>query len=208
VDEHRRNMPPGYRLFRDSVNFLGRLLLGFTVHGEKHVPARGPLIVAANHRRLVDPIIVSMAVPRWVKWMAKKELYRFKPFGRLLYFVGAFPVDRQKGGRAALRRSLELLEQGETLGIFPEGTRQKGEIQLSEAKSGVAMLAVRAGAPVVPVYVDDIPGPLARLRGERLHVYIGPPMAVDTAARGGAAYREIAEETLRRIYALKPGEKP
>ncbi|TCJ16608.1 1-acyl-sn-glycerol-3-phosphate acyltransferase [Rubrobacter taiwanensis] len=197
-------MPPFYRIARVVVNAVARVVLGFTVYGEERVPAEGPLVIAANHRRFVDPIIVSMAVPRWVKWMAKKELFSFGPFARVLYFVGAFPVDRQKGGRAALRRSMELLREGEALGIFPEGTRQRESLPRAQAKSGVAMLAVRTGAPVVPVYVGSIPGPLARLRGERLEIYIGDPIRIEEGVRGGEAYRKIAAGVLQRIYDLRP----
>jgi 1-acyl-sn-glycerol-3-phosphate acyltransferase len=194
------DMSPRYRLFRLMMRTLGVLFLGFEVHGEEKAPEKGPLIVAANHHRFFDPVFVSMAVPRRLRWMAKKELFAF-PFGRLFYFLGTFPVDRQGGGRAALRTALGFLTEGRALGIFPEGTRRKEGVS-PEAKSGAALLAARSGAPVVPVFAGPIPGPTARLRGERFHVYVGDPIFIDNTNRSREGYRRVADEILRSIYAL------
>jgi 1-acyl-sn-glycerol-3-phosphate acyltransferase len=201
----RNDMSPRYRLFRWTMRALGVLFLGFEVHGEERAPGKGPVIVAANHRRFFDPVFVSMAVPRRVRWMAKKELFAF-PFGRLFAFIGAFPVDRQGGGRAALRTGLGFLAEGRALGIFPEGTRRKEGIS-SEAKSGTALLAARSDAPVLPVFADRIPGPAARLRGEKFRIYVGYPTTIDNTTRGRQGYRRLADEILRKIYAL-PRERP
>ena len=192
-------------MFRWAVVDLGRLLFGFTVHGAEKVPKEGPLIVAANHHRYADPVLVCMAVPRRLGWMAKKELFVF-PFKRFFYFIGAFPVDREKGGRAALRAALGLLAASRALGIFPEGTRRKGyEPDHTPPKSGVGMLAARGSAPVLPFFVDRVPSPFERLRGGKLHVYIGDPITFHNTARGRRVYREVAGEILRAIYGL--GEK-
>ena len=193
-------MSPRYRLFRWVMLALGRLFLGFEIHGAERVPKKGALVVAANHHRFFDPVFVSMAVPRRLQWMAKKELFVF-PFYNFFYFIGSFPVDREGGGRSALRAALEYLSEGRALGMFPEGTRRR-EGTSGEAKSGTVMLAVRGGAPVLPVFVDRVPDLSARLRGEKLHVYIGDPITIDNTLRGSKAYREAADEVLRVIYAL------
>lgn len=195
-----------YTLFRRVMILLGRIFLGFEIVGEEKAPEDGPLVVAANHRRFFDPVFVCMAVPRRLQWMAKKELFA-PPFQRFFYFIGSFPVDREGGGRAAIREALKFLADGWALGIFPEGTRQR-EGASGEAKSGVVMLATRGDARVLPVFVGKIPGPLARLRGERLRAYVGDPIRLDAGLRGGRAYRDAADEVLRAIYALpdKPGK--
>lgn len=197
-----RGMSMRYRLFRRCMVAIGRLLFGFTVYGAEKVSKEGPLIVAANHRRNADPVLVSMAVPRRIQWMAKKELFGF-PFKRFFFFIGAFPVDRESG-RSALRTALNLLKAGWALGIFPEGQRRrKGYDNEDAPKSGVAMLAARGGVPVIPVYVGRIPGPLERLRGGKLHVCVGDPIIFDnTERRGGRAYEEFTDELLRMIYGL------
>jgi 1-acyl-sn-glycerol-3-phosphate acyltransferase len=199
-----RDISPRYRLFRRVMLALGWLVFGFTVHGAGKVPKEGPLIVAANHRRYVDPVFVSMAVPRRIQWMAKKELFTF-PLERFFYFIGSFPVDRAKGGRAALKTALNLLAAGWALGMFPEGTRRKSYDPEDVPKSGVAMLASRGGVPILPVFVDRVPGLLERLRGGKLHVYIGDPITPDNTRRERRARRESAEEVLRAIYALGEG---
>ncbi len=196
-----RDMSARYKLFRRLMIALGRLLFGFKVIGAENVPANGPVIVASNHRRYVDPVLVCMAVPRRIQWMGKKELFVF-PFERFFYFIGTFPVDRQKGGRAALKSALNLLAAGWALGIFPEGTRRKDYDPDHVPKSGVGMLAARASAPILPVFVDKIPGPFQRLRGGKLLVYVGEPINMYNTIGGGRVYREVAGEVLRKIYAL------
>ena len=195
-------MSPRYRLFRWAMIRLCRLLFGYTLHGGDRVPPEGPLIIASNHGQYADPVLVCVAVPRRVQWMGKKQLFAF-PFRAFFRFIGTFPVDREGGGRAAIRAALAFLAEGWALGIFPEGTH-RGDEGSKQAKSGVVVLASRGKAPVLPVHVGRLPGPLARLRGERLHVYIGEPVELDPALRGGAAYRAKAEEIMRSVYAL-PG---
>jgi 1-acyl-sn-glycerol-3-phosphate acyltransferase len=132
--------------------------------------------------------------------MAKKQLFVF-PFRMFFEFIGSFPVDREGGGRGAIRAALAFLAEGWALGIFPEGTH-RGAGASREAKSGVVVLAVRSGASVLPVHVGRLPGPLSRLRGQRLHIFVGEPVRMDPAMRGGAAYRGAADEIMRTIYAL------
>lgn len=192
-----------YRIFRRAMILLGKLLFGFTIHGLDNVPEEGPLIVASNHQRLPDPVFVCMAVPRRVQWMAKKELY--VPGLRMFFrFLGTFPVDRQRGGRAALRSGIGYLSDGWAMGIFPEGTRGGGE-GTKEAKNGVVLLAVRSGAPVLPVHIGDVPTPAARLRGRKLEARIGKPFSLDGSLKGRDAYREAADKILQTIYSL-PGK--
>ena len=194
-----------YHLFRLFMIGLCRLLFGLTIQGMEKVPKKGPLVVAANHIQYPDPVLVCMAIPRRMQWMGKKQLYE-PPYKRFFEFIGSFPVDREGGGRAGVRIALGYLAEGWALGIFPEGTH-KDDGTAREAKSGAVMLAIRGGAPVLPVYVSRLPGPLARLRGERLRLIVGAPIRMDENLRGGKAYREAADEVLRTIYALPQEDK-
>lgn len=194
-----------YSTFRRLMIFIGRILWGFTVYGAEKVPRKGALVVAANHTQYLDPVYVCMAVPRRVQWMGKKELFVF-PFAAFFYFIGTFPVDREGGGRAGLRTALNFLARGWTLGIFPEGTHRTGEGS-REAKSGTVLLAVRAGAPVLPVYVGQSPGLRARLRGEKLRIYVGDVITLDPTLRGREEYRAAADEVLRTVYGLPGGTR-
>jgi 1-acyl-sn-glycerol-3-phosphate acyltransferase len=196
-------MSSRYKLFRRMMLVLGRILWGFTVHDAEKVPRKGALVVAANHSQYLDPVYVCMAIPRRVQWMGKKELFVF-PFRAFFYFIGTFPVDRQGDSRAGLRTALNFLARGWTLGIFPEGTHRKGKDSRA-AKSGTVLLAVRAGAPVVPVFIGRSPGLRGRLRGEKLHVYIGDKITLDPTLRGREEYRAAADEVLRTVYTLPGG---
>ena len=189
-----------YRLFRRAMTLLCRILFGYNLHGGGSVPPEGPLIVASNHSQYADPVLVCVAVPRRLQWMAKKQLFVF-PFRKFFEFIGSFPVDREGGGRAAIRAALAYLAEGWALGIFPEGTH-RGADTSREAKSGVVVLALRSGAPVLPVHVGRLPGPLSRLRGQKLHIFVGEPIHLDPALRGGPAYRAAADEVMHTIYAL------
>jgi 1-acyl-sn-glycerol-3-phosphate acyltransferase len=189
-----------YDLFWRFMILACRLLFGLTIRGMEKVPKTGPLVIAANHTQYPDPVLVCMAIPRRMQWMGKKQLYE-PPYKRFFEFIGSFPVDREGGGRAGVRIALAYLAEGWALGIFPEGTH-KDDGTAREAKSGAVMLAIRGGAPVLPVFVSKMPGPLARLRGERLRLIVGDPIVLDESLRGGKAYREAADDVLRTIYAL------
>lgn len=198
-----REMSLRYRVFRWAMIFLGRLLYGFNVQGAEKVPEKGPLIVASNHHQYADPVLICMAVPRRMQWMAKRELFT-PPLDRFFYFIGSFPVDRQKGGRAGLRSALGFLSEGWVLGIFPEGGRRKQNNPEGHdaPKSGVVMLAARASAPILPVFVGRAPNPLERLRGKKLNIRIGDPITMDNIKNERQAREEVAGEVLREIYAL------
>lgn len=118
------------------------------VHGREHVPPPGtPLIVAGNHRTNIDPFLIARSLPpgRHLQFMAKKELF-VPVIGDIIRAGGSFPVDRRTNDLGAVRTSLRILQAGGTLGIFPEGTRGGGELQ-----GGVALLALKGRAPVLPV---------------------------------------------------------
>ena len=193
-----------YDLFRRFMILLCRLLFGLEIRGMQRVPKSGPLVIAANHTQYPDPVLVCMAVPRRMQWMGKKQLFE-PPYRWLFEFIGSFPVDREGGGRAGIRIALSYLAEGWPIGIFPEGTH-KDDGTGREAKTGAVMLAIRGDAPVLPVFVSKLPGPLARLRGERLRLIVGDPIRMDGNLRGGKAYREAADEILRTIYALPKGD--
>jgi 1-acyl-sn-glycerol-3-phosphate acyltransferase len=197
-----------YTLFRRAMISLFQFFFGLEMRGQDRVPKGGPLIVAANHTQYLDPVLVCMAIPRRMQWMAKKQLFQ-PPYDRLFRFIGSFPVDREGGGRSGVRSALAYLTAGWALGIFPEGTHKANDDGSARAaKSGAVVLAIRGNAPVVPVFVGRIPDPIARLRGERLRLIVGEPIRMDDKMRGGKAYREAADEVLQTIYALPKEASP
>lgn len=133
---------------------LGRLLLTlYRVRflGEDNVPAGGA-VLAGNHVSYLDPILLWSGAPRPTHFMAKLELWRVGVLGWALDQFWAFPVNRQGADRASITTATGLLERGEFVGMFPEGTRQReGAEDMGEAHGGVSFIAMRAGVPVVPV---------------------------------------------------------
>lgn len=118
--------------------------------GMEHVPKDGALIIAANHRSFMDPWVIGMMLRRPIYYVAKTELFRHRAIAWLLSSLGAFPVDRGNGDRDAMDAARRILERGDVVVIFPEGTRTRPGA-LGTPKRGVGRLALQTGAPIVPV---------------------------------------------------------
>ncbi|MGB4593315.1 MAG: lysophospholipid acyltransferase family protein [Coriobacteriia bacterium] len=129
-----------------------RVLFRVREHGREHMPREGAAVVAGNHRSYMDPVILWCVSPRFVHFMAKKDLFERGFVAWALPRLWAFPVDRSGADRAALVQADAFLKAGELVGIFPEGARQT-ENGLGEARGGAAFVALRAMVPVVPVAV-------------------------------------------------------
>lgn len=121
--------------------------------GLENIPTEGRIILCANHLSNWDPVLLLLGQPRPIGFMAKEELFRFKPLGAVLRVFRAFPVARGKGDTGALDTAVKTLEDGMIMGIFPEGARSKSG-KLMRFKSGVALIAARTGAVVVPCGID------------------------------------------------------
>lgn len=172
--------------------------------GTENLPAEGPAILAVNHQANIDPVIVGMVFDRPLRFMAKKELFRFAPLGRLISSLGAFPIDRGAGDRAALETSLAVLAEGGVLLMFPEGHRYPDD-EIHAFLPGVGMLAVRSGAPVVPVaskgtpdmWRDGRPGFPAPC------VLVGEPVDLSgLTGRGSKVYAEAARRMQAAVAEL------
>ena len=177
-----------------------RLLYPFDVHGAENVPTDHPVVLCGNHAHAVDPIMMRVALPKGVgvRIMAKKELLDTPLLGAFLEKLGAFGVDRGHSDLIAVKTAIKTIRDGEHLMVFPEGTRVKREGEV-RPKGGVVMIAMRTGAPLLPVYVGK-PDKLFR----KTHIVFGEPYAPKTATRHGTAeeYQEYADEVVRRAYDL------
>jgi 1-acyl-sn-glycerol-3-phosphate acyltransferase len=145
-----------YKWFYESIRVLIYALLPLLVRlrvaGVENVPKTGPMILVSNHLNWIDIPMISLRVPRRTHFMAKYELFRKAPFKWLVIGLGAFPVRRGEADRQAIKQAEEVLKAGQVLVIFPEGHRSD-EHQMIEGKTGAALIAVRSGAPIVPVGV-------------------------------------------------------
>lgn len=196
---------PGRALARFCFGVLGRM----EVSGREGVPPYGPLLVVANHLSYNDPPAVAAAVPRPLAFLGKQDL--FEGWGRewLLRQLQVYPIDRELGV-GALRTALSLLAADQAVMIFPEGTRSR-DYRLQRGLSGVAYLAIKSQAPILPVGIwgtekfspKRMPLPLCRFR-----VNIGAPFTPPLLEGGytRAAAAGVLELIMLRIAALLPAE--
>lgn len=197
-----------YALLKPLAVVLMRLLFRLEVRGVEHVPRTGPVLLVSNHSSLLDPPLVGGASPRKLCFLAKAELFRVPVFGRLIRALNSRPVRREGSDARALKDALRVLEEGQALLIFPEGTRG-AEGVLREGKPGAGMLAVMSGAPVVPVYVRGsgraLPRGAVLPRPTRVRVSFGPALTFKPppAESRKEHYRTATAEMMRAIAQLK-----
>lgn len=158
-----------YRFCRAVLRILYGFLFRFSEKGKEHVPETGGVVLCSNHISLLDPPAIGILLDRKVNFMAKQELFKIPVLGWLIKGLGAFPVKRGGVGKETIRTAFNLLQSGEIMGIFPEGTRNmSGDVA---AKKGAAMIALKSGAAVVPVAVC---GNYRLFR--KTYVVYGPPI--------------------------------
>lgn len=141
-----------YWVIKAVLTPLLRVLYRVKVEGKSHVPARGPVILAANHRSFMDSLFLPLVIRRRVTFVAKAEYFDSKKTAWFFRGVGQIPIRREGGSASerALASATEVLEGGGVFGIYPEGTRTR-DGYLHRGHTGVARLALRTGAPIVPV---------------------------------------------------------
>lgn len=159
------------------------LLFRYRAFGKEHLPRSGGYVLAANHTSNLDPWPLSFSIVfrRYVRFMAKRELFWF-PLGWVLRSGGSFPVERKSLDRGAIETAVALARAGSVIGMFPEGTRRaKGLHKRYEAraKPGAALIALGAGVPLVPAAIAGTDR-LARLGP--LRVRYGAPIPLDDLA--------------------------
>ncbi|HYH10895.1 MAG TPA: lysophospholipid acyltransferase family protein, partial [Thermomicrobiales bacterium] len=138
-------------LIRFPLYNLLRLVLRLRVEGMENVPPDGTgVLVVSNHLHNADPVVIEIAFPRPLHYMAKEELFRFKPLGWILAKFGNFPVARGKSDRKAVRHAISCLQHGIAVGMFPEGTRSKS-LKLSRAHAGAGLIAIQGKSLILPI---------------------------------------------------------
>jgi len=190
-----------YNILRLLVRVILRTAFRLRVSGVDNIPVSGGVIIAPNHISNLDPPVIGCALPdnRRIRFMAKIELFKNPVVRWVVTALGAFPVRRGMADRTAIRNALALLEEGGTVGIFPEGTRSKTGV-LGRAEPGLGMIAVKAGVPVVPCAVT---GTNKLFRGghilPRFTVRFGAPVIVPPGRTDKEAVEHINEQVIGEI---------
>jgi 1-acyl-sn-glycerol-3-phosphate acyltransferase len=145
------------RCWYDSAKVVVRLglVLAFRIRysGLDNIPSDGGLLVVSNHQSHLDPPLVGAGFPRRMNYLARDTLFRFAPFAWLIRSFNAIPIDREGGGLSGMKQTLRRLKRGETVLVFPEGTRtHNGEI--APFRAGLATLAIRGNAAIVPTTIE------------------------------------------------------
>ncbi|MEN6406223.1 MAG: lysophospholipid acyltransferase family protein [Thermoguttaceae bacterium] len=191
-----------YRLLQRLLQLLAIVVYRVRFSGRENIPASGGVLVVSNHQSHLDPPLIGIGVPRRMNYLARKSLFRFKPFGWLLHSVDAIPIDRDGFGLGGIKESLKRLKHDEMVAVFPEGTRTRdGEI--APFRAGFATLAVRTNAAILPAAIDGayqafprwkkFPGP------GRIRVRYGRPIL--PAEFAGQTEHELVAEVERRVRA-------
>jgi len=140
------------KIFVGTLRQIFRLIMKMEVQGLENFPLDGPVVIACNHVSNFDVFPMQFSLPRPIFYMAKAELFKFPLMDVALRDLGAFPVYRGEKDQWAMAHASKVLDHGQTLGMFPEGTRNKGR-GLGVAKTGSARMAIDAGCPIVPMVV-------------------------------------------------------
>lgn len=179
------------------------------IRGLKNVPRKGAFILACNHLNNADPPILTEVTPRRIAWMAKMEWFRTPVVGGLFRIAGMVPVRRFEADLQALRKAQEVLNTGHVLGMFPEGTRSRSG-GLGKGEPGSALIALRSGAPVVPVAIwgtENVKLPRDILRRNHAVISFGKPFTLPRPRR--ITKQDVLDGTetiMRQIAALLPPE--
>jgi 1-acyl-sn-glycerol-3-phosphate acyltransferase len=188
---------------RFVVDGFVRRVYRLEVAGADRIPAAGAAILVANHESRLDPFVLAALTSRPIRFMAKEELWRWRWLGAIMDALGGVPV-RRGSARAAVVQARELLEAGELLALFPQGTvlpyRQR------PFQRGAARLALRTGAPLVPVCLVGTERALRprrpRIGFPRIRVLVGSPIPVDRGAPTIAATRALTDRVESAVAEL------
>ena len=189
---------PHYQALHVFLPMLLRLLGGWRVMGQDNVPKSGGAVIAPNHVSYLDPPVMGGALPRRAYSFAKKELFEIPILGWIIRKCYAFPVDREISDIAAFRHAIRLLQAGELLLVFPEGGRS-ADGELEQGKVGAALIASRAGVPLIPCALHGTDHVLPRgawcLHRGIVQVSFGEPITFDKLAAHRLNKEQLQEVT-------------
>lgn len=190
-----------YNFCRIIFGIIFTVFFRWQIKGVENIPKNGGVIIAANHISLWDPPVVGSALPRKLHFMAKEELFSNQILRWIITKLGAFPVRRGTADRTAIRKAIAILQEGGMLGLFPEGTRSK-DGKLGQAESGLAMIAIRAGVPIVPAAIIGTNKVFQAPFFPRFRVIFGEPIYPDKIQSGRGLSDEISKKVMDNIANL------
>jgi 1-acyl-sn-glycerol-3-phosphate acyltransferase len=192
--------PFTWAIGRPTIGGAATLASRLRVYGKERVPPTGGCVVASNHFSWLDPAVLGAASPRILYYMAKVEAHRAPGFGAFIRAFGCFPVRRGESDREAVRTMRRIVAEGNALGLFVEGTRQRSGVP-GEVQPGAAMVAIQEGVPVVPVAIHGTESWSLR-HPSPVSIAWGEPLTFEGLPRGGKGYKEASGQIQREIRGL------
>jgi 1-acyl-sn-glycerol-3-phosphate acyltransferase len=191
-----------FRVVRDLAMLLCRVYFRVTINGLENVPKHGAWVTAPNHRSNLDILIAGNCTRRRQRYMGKHTLWAKEPFAWILSQLGGFPVTRGTVDREALQRCLDLVNAGQPLVLYPEGTRLSGP-NIGKLFDGVAYVAIKTQVPILPVGIAGTERAMAKgskfIRPVRVHLEIGPPMMPPAAIDGRRVSRDLMHQVTEEL---------
>ena len=174
------------------LEIITRLYFRLEVHGRENIPKRGPFIVSPIHRSYLDTPVIGAAIWRLMRYMGAEKMWTNRQLGWFLTAMGGFPVQRGAADRDALKAALSVVERGEPLVMFPEGTRQSGPL-VHEMFDGPAYVACRTGVSIIPVGIGGTERAMPKgkkfIRPVKMVVVIGEAIAPPAKKESGRVSR-------------------
>ncbi|XOQ48898.1 MAG: 1-acyl-sn-glycerol-3-phosphate acyltransferase [Eubacteriales bacterium] len=195
---------PLYNFGKICIQPVARLFMPYQVNDSDNMPPTGKVVVCCNHISNSDPLRLAFSQRRQIFYMSKSELFKNKAFGLILSGLGAFPVQRGKGDMSAINRAQELLQNGQALGVFIEGTRSKTGTPL-QPKAGAVMLAYKNNAPILPCCITAKSGGVPKVF-EKCMVSFGKliqPEELGIEKGTGTEFRNASRFVMNKIIELR-----
>jgi len=186
-----------YKACKAGAYFYYKTFFRLEVIGLDHLDLSQHYVVCANHLNLQDPFVLGGLLPFETRFMAKKELFKYRIVAAFLRKIGVFPVDRDANDLKAIKMALTILKGNQSLGLFPEGTRNK-TFEPLKVKAGTAMLAIKTKTPVLPITIDSF----YKFRGPLRVVFHDPVLleAYYDQKLEPDAYEAISQKIIDDIY--------
>jgi len=189
-----------YSIVRGLVVGICRSYLRLRVVGSENVPREGSFVFAPTHRSTIDIPVASAATRRRMRFMGKDSIWKYKPIGKIMTGLGAFPVTRGSADLEALKRCIAIVQSGEPLVMFPEGTRHYGP-EVQPLFDGAAYIALKTGVPIVPAAIagteDVMRSGSKAIRFKKCRMVIGKPIAANVPGGGRASREQIGDLTVQ-----------
>jgi 1-acyl-sn-glycerol-3-phosphate acyltransferase len=192
-----------YRFVRALILGVAKAFGRIKVIGRSNIPRDRPFILAPVHRSNIDFALVSLVTTRRMRYMGKDSIFKFKILNPFFHALGAFPVHRGAADREALRTSIAVIESGQPLVMFPEGTRQSGST-VQELFDGTAYVAAKTGVPIVPVGIGGseaaMPKGSKMIHPTKLVLVVGQPLEPPAPRASGGTSRRAVKELTEQLH--------